>query len=320
MKMLAVLLILLMSAPSSLAYEIGTMDAESIAAAELERKADRHLDFSNFDSITVGRLPQTFTWEQLRPFLLEEKHKDLLVIRFPKGRWDASIIEQLRSAYRGLGYKRVVVLGSTAFSIPILADDFFYSEGDRHPHVVIVPAAYSPPYLMILPQGPLPEKGYQEDLDEHDSWLRESAKAYELERQADHRLYVDGIDSIKAERSNPKTGRLTFTREELRPLLQNQRRKNLLVIRLAKLSSNSDVATKIKSFYEGLGYKRVVLITSSAFGSGILADITEDSAPVNLREALNSLDVLPRHHDVFILPAACDPPYLMLLSPGQQTY
>lgn len=320
MKLLIPLLALVLSTQSAFAAELAQQDLDTLAAAKLEGSADRSLLFWGFDSITMGRLSHSFTWEEVRPFLLDEKHKDLLVIRLAKGRYSKFLIEDLRALYRGLGYKRVLVIGSTAFSNPIYADDYFDVDQPRLPHVIVVPAAYSPPYLMILPAGPLHDRlrlSGASHSDGPDVMFEKGDAADELENRADRRLYVHGVDSIETNIYNPRTGDLKFTREELRPLLLRDS-GDLLVIRVTK-GLDSNVLKKLRSLYSGLRYRRVIVLGSSAFATPVLEDVVTCPLPptdTSMSEALSTLDMLPRGSRAIILPAASAPPFIMILNSG----
>jgi hypothetical protein len=103
---------------------------------ETAHQADRTLRCDSVDSIDIGLgvgdrhgiTPLYFTREQIRNFLKEEKHKDLLVIWFHKGiMWRGKddvqkALAEMKDFVADLGYKRVLILGAHSSGVFVVYD------------------------------------------------------------------------------------------------------------------------------------------------------------------------------------------------------
>jgi hypothetical protein len=83
---------------------------------------------SSGQSAEPGRRIKYFSRDQLRSFLMHEKHKDLLVVAFEKPLiWKGpEEVKRCSTAFQSFlkefGYKRIVIIGSSAFSTWVLFD------------------------------------------------------------------------------------------------------------------------------------------------------------------------------------------------------
>ena len=103
---------------------------------ELEAKADRRMtcdDEGNFD-LGLGtiaddlRTPIPFKFPQIRYFLEQERHKEMVVVSFEKlvmAGGDEAVAKkaaEVTQQMQGVGYKRVVILGMAGSGVHYIAD------------------------------------------------------------------------------------------------------------------------------------------------------------------------------------------------------
>jgi len=136
-----ILLLVLASVSALHAFEPGFYsgtDASQRAQIDeiirLEQKADRTLSCGGDLKYDLGlgsvrgrmRHPIEFAREDIEPFLKNERHKDLLVVRCEKTiMWSDDkllLIAEVENFVTKLGYKRVLILGDHAFGMHVLKD------------------------------------------------------------------------------------------------------------------------------------------------------------------------------------------------------
>lgn len=88
--------------------------------------ADKELwvpDKNDPDNIIVGSLPGSFTRYQLHPFLVREKHKDLVVVHLGKGlSKESPLVEIMRHYLDEIGYSRIIVTGGHFDGVSVFID------------------------------------------------------------------------------------------------------------------------------------------------------------------------------------------------------
>ena len=99
--------------------------------AKILDSADREIELENIDRIDIGvcKVNKTgviydttyFTSDQLQHFFSEEKHKNLLAVRFRMGKFWEDDLNVVKKFALGLGYKRVII-----YKDRLLGTELFY--------------------------------------------------------------------------------------------------------------------------------------------------------------------------------------------------
>ena len=121
-------------------YQSGSKEFSEVF--ELEKRADRVLYLNKHMKFDLGigrieksneehlgsRKPIKFDFTEIEDFLLEEKHKDLLVIWFDKTiMWNekeviADFISKVETLTLSTGYKRIIILGAHGAGVHFVSD------------------------------------------------------------------------------------------------------------------------------------------------------------------------------------------------------
>ena len=108
----------------------------AVAIDNIEKSADRVIWYSKARDFDLGigavtdksRSPIEFKFDQIKRFLADEKHKDLVVIYFDKSvMWNEKEFvrkraDEVTDQMLKVGYKRVVVLGAHSSGVHYVAD------------------------------------------------------------------------------------------------------------------------------------------------------------------------------------------------------
>lgn len=125
--------------------EGGEARAAAMRVFEAEQKADRvvRTDFARDFDLGLGkvekgiRFPVRHKFDEIKEFLIEERHKNFVVVWFDKSiMWNEKDLVQQRlnevvGQMKEVGYKRVVVLGAHSSGVHVLIDTGSDSNGKR---------------------------------------------------------------------------------------------------------------------------------------------------------------------------------------------
>lgn len=135
-SIVSILMLLILFSPRCLAFKAGYygLDNDSssrLMLAKLLESADREIELENTDRIDIGvrKVGKTgyidttyFTSEQLQHFFSEEKHKNLLAVRFRLGKFWQDDLNKVKTFSLGLGYKRVIIFKDRVMGFQVFYD------------------------------------------------------------------------------------------------------------------------------------------------------------------------------------------------------
>lgn len=200
-------------------------------------------------------------WEDARKFLQKQDHKDLIVIWLGKTIWrtgnnESVLLQKFSHFVADLGFKRVLILGASAFGTAVLSD----SDENNHSfnRLAFEPGLY-----------------YMEDKNE------DGKELHSIIKEADLSIRCDNPDRIEVGIGREIKGAFSpiyFSKSEVKNFLKTQRHKQLLVINLGRsIMCSGDIILKeqtesFKTFARDLGYKRVFIIGDEGGGIRLLYD------------------------------------------------